>query len=167
MRALLACRVRIETSWLYCYFISLYIWGQLITVVCNSFALLHHSLANIHKLCNNLRYWDRNVSFWLTAEYDMTDQNQLLRFVVSYHPYCLSFKVTQWVHNVKMTSYQRRCDVITSHRRWYDVILMLFACWEVTTCPVLQPINGWYRTMTCVSPLLQFTANFHLPLQYS
>ena len=37
---------------------------------------------------------------------------------------------TQWAHNVKMTLYQRRCDVITSHRRWYDVILMLFACWE-------------------------------------
>ena len=39
---------------------------------------------------------------------------------------------TQWAHNVKMTSYQRRCDVITSHRRWYDVILMLFACWVCT-----------------------------------
>ena len=38
---------------------------------------------------------------------------------------------TQWAHNVKMTSYQRRCDVITSHRRWYDVILMLCACWVV------------------------------------
>ena len=37
---------------------------------------------------------------------------------------------TQWAHNVKMTSYQRQCDVITSHRRWYDVILILCACWE-------------------------------------
>ena len=26
-------------------------------------------------------------------------------------------KIIQWAHNVKMTSYQRRCDVITSHRR--------------------------------------------------
>ena len=25
--------------------------------------------------------------------------------------------ITQQAHNVKMTSYQRRCDVITSHRR--------------------------------------------------
>ena len=32
-------------------------------------------------------------------------------------------------HNVKMTSNQRRCDVITSHRRLYDVILMLCAYW--------------------------------------
>ena len=31
-----------------------------------------------------------------------------------------------------MTSYQRRCDVITSHRRWYDVILMLCAWGEGT-----------------------------------
>ena len=38
--------------------------------------------------------------------------------------------LSQWAHNVKMTSYQRRCDVITSHRRWYDVILMLCACWD-------------------------------------
>ena len=29
--------------------------------------------------------------------------------------------------DIKMTSYQRRCDVITSHRRWYDVILTLCA----------------------------------------
>ena len=31
-----------------------------------------------------------------------------------------------------MTSYQRRSDVITSHRHWYDVILMLFACWDAS-----------------------------------
>ena len=29
-----------------------------------------------------------------------------------------------------MMSYQRRCDVITSHRRWYDVILTLCAHWD-------------------------------------
>ena len=28
-----------------------------------------------------------------------------------------SLATTQRAHNVKMTSYQRRCDVITSHRR--------------------------------------------------
>ena len=32
-------------------------------------------------------------------------------------------------HNVKMMSYQRRCNVIMSHRCWYDIILMLCACW--------------------------------------
>ena len=36
---------------------------------------------------------------------------------------------TQQAHNIKMTSYQRRCDVITSHRRWYDVILTLCVHW--------------------------------------
>ena len=45
-----------------------------------------------------------------------------------------AFKSSQWAHNVKMTSYQRRCDVITSHRRWYDVILMLCACWATSLC---------------------------------
>ena len=44
--------------------------------------------------------------------------------------------VTQQTQNVKMTSYQRRCDVITSHQRWYDVILTLCAYWE---CFVLVP----------------------------
>ena len=43
-----------------------------------------------------------------------------------------SLVASQWAHNVKMTSYQRRCDVITSHRRWYDVILMLCACWVIS-----------------------------------
>ena len=38
---------------------------------------------------------------------------------------------SQQAHNIKMTSYQRRCDVITSHRRWYDVILTLCAHWVV------------------------------------
>ena len=29
---------------------------------------------------------------------------------------------TQWAHNVKMTSYQRRCDVMTSYQRRCDVM---------------------------------------------
>ena len=52
----------------------------------------------------------------------------------------------QWAHNVKMTSYQRRCDVITSHRRWYDVILMLCACLEWLIACVLP--NSWCGLMT-------------------
>ena len=36
---------------------------------------------------------------------------------------------SQRAHDVKMTSYQRRCDVMTSHRRRSDVILTLCACW--------------------------------------
>ena len=42
---------------------------------------------------------------------------------------------TQQAHNIKMTSYQRRCDVITSHRRWYDVIL---SCVPTGKLPTLQ-----------------------------
>ena len=38
--------------------------------------------------------------------------------------------LAEQAHNIKMTSYQRRCDVITSHRRWYDIILPLCAHWE-------------------------------------
>ena len=55
-------------------------------------------------------------------------------------------KTSQWAHNVKMTSYQRRCDVITSHRRWYDVILMLCACWVgliYAFCFIMHNIK-WY-----------------------
>ena len=37
---------------------------------------------------------------------------------------------TQRAHGVKMTLYQRRCDVMTSHRRRSDVILTPCACWE-------------------------------------
>ena len=39
---------------------------------------------------------------------------------------------TQRAHDVKMTSYERRCDVITSHRRRYDVILAPNAHWVDT-----------------------------------
>ena len=38
--------------------------------------------------------------------------------------------VTPQAHDVKMMSYGRRCDVITSHRRQYDVISTLCVCWE-------------------------------------
>ena len=38
-------------------------------------------------------------------------------------------KTTQQAHNIKMTSSQRRCDVSTLHRRWYDVMLTLCAHW--------------------------------------
>ena len=36
---------------------------------------------------------------------------------------------SQQAHNVKMTSYWRRCNVITSHRRQNDVISTSCACW--------------------------------------
>ena len=39
-------------------------------------------------------------------------------------------KETQWAFGAKMTSYRRRCDVITSHRRQYDVIFTSCARWE-------------------------------------
>ena len=59
---------------------------------------------------------------WSWVWYHSTEKNELK-------------KPTQQAHNIKMTSYQRRCDVITSHRRWYDVILKLCAHW-VYSCSV-------------------------------
>ena len=44
---------------------------------------------------------------------------------------------TQHAHDVRMTSYQRLCDVMTSHRRRSDVILTSCACWEYV-CNVLE-----------------------------
>ena len=45
--------------------------------------------------------------------------------------------VSQRAHDVIMTSYQRRCDVIrcdvmTSHRRRSDVIMTSCACWDTS-----------------------------------
>ena len=42
----------------------------------------------------------------------------------------------QRAHDIKMTSYQRQCDVMTSHRRRYDVILTSCARWEDTAIPL-------------------------------
>ena len=39
---------------------------------------------------------------------------------------------TQQAHNLKTMSYQRRCDVMTSRRRRYDVLLTPYACWVET-----------------------------------
>ena len=36
-----------------------------------------------------------------------------------------SFKGSQWAFGAKMTSYQRRCDVITSHRRSFNTTSFL------------------------------------------
>ena len=38
--------------------------------------------------------------------------------------------LSQRAHDVKMTSCQRQCDVITSHRRRYNVILAPNARWD-------------------------------------
>lgn len=40
--------------------------------------------------------------------------------------------VTQRAHNVEKISYWRRCDLIMSHRRQYDVVTMSCACWVRT-----------------------------------
>ena len=39
-----------------------------------------------------------------------------------------------------MTSYQRRCDVMTSHRRRSDVILTSCACWVKTVSCMNEPL---------------------------
>ena len=67
--------------------------------------------------------------FWRRGAEKLTS-HRCSFIVASDAAFTLIMAGTQWAHSVKMTSYQRRCDVITSHRRWYDVILMLCACWE-------------------------------------
>ena len=42
------------------------------------------------------------------------------------------FFSSQWAFGDKMTSYPRRCDVITSHRSGYDVILVPNAHWDIS-----------------------------------
>ena len=42
---------------------------------------------------------------------------------------CMCMKYTQWAFGAKLTSYPRRCDVITPRRRGYDVILAPNAYW--------------------------------------
>ena len=44
----------------------------------------------------------------------------------------LLLPLSQRAHDVRMTSYQRRCDVMTSHRRQSDVTLTSCACLVVT-----------------------------------
>ena len=74
---------------------------------------------------------------------------------------CLAkLRSAQPTHNIKMTSYQRRCDVITSYRRWYDVILTLCAHWEVTVTytihtwlHVIQQTTNWYFSFIHLHPL--------------
>ena len=46
----------------------------------------------------------------------------------------------QWAFGAKMTSYRRRCDVITSHRRQYDVIFKPCARWDGPVCSLFISI---------------------------
>ena len=45
--------------------------------------------------------------------------------------------LSQRAHDVRMTSYQCRCDVMTSHRRRSDVILTSCACWNTSLSATL------------------------------
>ena len=45
--------------------------------------------------------------------------------------------MTQQAHDVRMTSDQRRCKVMTLHRRCYDVILTSCARWGQTDFPIV------------------------------
>ena len=49
------------------------------------------------------------------------------------------FAISPAAHDVEMTSHQRRCDVMTSHRRWYDVFWHhmptgLICAWIAKSC---------------------------------
>ena len=43
--------------------------------------------------------------------------------------------ISQQAHDVNTTSPQRRCNVMTLHRRWGDVIFTSCARWDVSYCP--------------------------------
>ena len=58
--------------------------------------------------------------------------NAILR-IRSYAP------ATQQARYIKTTSFQRRCDVMTSPRRCHDVVLRLCACWASKHQPFCSP----------------------------
>ena len=43
--------------------------------------------------------------------------------------FSVPLKATQRAHDVYTTSARRRCNVMTLHRRWADVVLTSCACW--------------------------------------
>ena len=54
-----------------------------------------------------------------------------ITIVFSFKTDTCTTKLSQWAHDVIMTSYQRGCDVMTSHRRRSDVIMTSCACWDM------------------------------------
>ena len=66
---------------------------------------------------------------------------RLLHMVVSVHTFCKfgfhSITTAPQTHNVQTTSYSRRCDAITSHRREYDVVLTFCVYWETPLHAIL------------------------------
>ena len=58
----------------------------------------------------------------------------------------LGADTSQRAHDVKMTSYQRPCD-ITSHRRRSDVILTSCACWDILSH--INSLEYWLITRNC------------------
>ena len=56
---------------------------------------------------------DRNwLTYWVLVNVTFFSAGLVLSLKCRFHG-----NYTQQAHNVKMTSYQRQCDVITSHRR--------------------------------------------------
>ena len=108
--------------------------------------------AHSHRLLRTLASgpWNFAMQLFCTAEIISTVQFFFCFFFVTSCllygrpiPFCKRSPLykkdsPQWAHNVKMMSYQRRCDVITSHRRWYDVILILCACWDTSVTEALE-----------------------------
>ena len=65
---------------------------------------------------------------------------------------------SQRTFGAKMTLYQRRCDVITSHRREYDVILTPNVRWD-RTCMKKLPLIKSFDTETTENTLSENLAS--------
>ena len=66
------------------------------------------------------------------------------------HLYCsLCGRYLDKLPSMHMTSKQRRCDVMTSHRRWYDVVSRLCACWVAPRkIAIFQLVSiAWYTSI--------------------
>ena len=81
----------------------------------HSWQLKHHRDLRIHssgtslQILRGLRIHSSGTSLQILKGLRM-DSLEMVRKACS-------TSISQWAYNVKMTSYQRRCDVITSHRR--------------------------------------------------
>ena len=108
------------------------------------------------------KYRTSDLLSFQTTNFELNKEKLYYSLVVFLSPWqsklhCWS--LSQWAHNVKMTSYQRRCDVITSHRRWYDVILMMCACWAVfrrQICSLTTDGSGnlSLRSLDCITNIV-------------
>ena len=88
----------------------------------------------------SLGFRDNDSRLYLTRYHTSQNYLAICRNTAGWSETAFCMVTSRRAHDVYTTSAQRRCNVMTLHRRWGDVVLTSCACWDLGLHNLIRPV---------------------------